>query len=311
MQTEFRCKICDKVYGSKTDLNHHKERQHEEDSVDAFKCKLCDKGSSSKDTLEEHISSDHVEKIKCDLCVKGLPSKDALEDHISSHHDEMFWCQICQEGYSSKTTFEKHVTICEEANLQFKCVFCNVNFPSKTSLNEHFDSEHNAKKCDFQCDLCGKQFPLEKCVADHKKISHVTETVPKICRICKELFRNQKELSKHRLTCNEIKCEECGKLFDNVDVRKRHGDTVHSDTKFPCELCDTSCSTTVHLNRHVREVHSGKAGRKFKCDVSEKSFKRPDKLKEHKISRHSVGRSQCDTCKEFFKNAIRLDPSSC
>jgi Zinc-finger double-stranded RNA-binding/C2H2-type zinc finger/Zinc finger, C2H2 type len=105
---QYKCKLCEKVYHSITNLKTHVSNVHEEKRE--FQCKYCDSCYFKNDHLNRHILTAHLkQKIACQVegCGKSFPLQERyrskfsvlnpptillifiISDHIKAHHQNL------------------------------------------------------------------------------------------------------------------------------------------------------------------------------------------------------------------------------
>ncbi|KAJ2952142.1 hypothetical protein O0L34_g4421 [Tuta absoluta] len=106
-----------------------------------------------------------------------------------------------------------------------------------------------------------------------------------------------------------VKCVECGKMFANRGVLRRHDRNVHKRlTPHTCSWCGKKFAQKEVMRRHVL-VHQEK--RPFQCDKCPKSFTQRSALETHaRLHRPPQDRSltlhQCPECNKVFLYASGL-----
>ena len=78
-----------------------------------FKCQLCPKGFGVKSNFNAHMSKVHGAKLPCEFCGKILFDVKSLRSHVLSLHkrDECrFECEICHKKFSRNSYLIRHVS---------------------------------------------------------------------------------------------------------------------------------------------------------------------------------------------------------
>eukprot|EP01084_Bolivina_argentea_P118129 209656_1 len=87
---KFKCKYCDKTWGSDRQLKRH-EKVHTNERP--FDCHYnnCNKAFKRNSTLIQHINEVHkkLKPFKCNECDKGYATNSDLTQHINSIHKEL------------------------------------------------------------------------------------------------------------------------------------------------------------------------------------------------------------------------------
>ena len=103
---------------------------------------------------------------------------------------------------------KKLETKCNETvkkNSSFKCKICEENFENLKSLKKH-QNIHKSQKGDFKCADCEKEFDEEWKINAHIK------------------------------THKNFKCDKCEKTFKYQDIKTKHMQISHGNSKFYCHF---------------------------------------------------------------------------
>ena len=65
-----------------------------------------------------------------------------------------------------------------------------------------------------------------------------------------KLLQKEERSNAQNVSCDLIKCTDCGKEFDKRADLLLHTRDVHSENKFPCPLCDKVFKQRRNMNRH-------------------------------------------------------------
>ena len=84
-----------------------------------FKCKVCDKKFSRKGNLNQHMKiHDESKAFKCDVCLKLFAAKSLLKLHYRTHTGEKpFACEICDRKFARKSDLVRHKATHRDDNL--------------------------------------------------------------------------------------------------------------------------------------------------------------------------------------------------
>lgn len=77
-----------------------------------------------------------------------------------------------------------------------------------------------------------------------------------------------------------ISCPVCNKMIDHQTL-KQHMRTHTREKPYFCEICGESFSYSGNLVKHKQIRHSEPNNEMYRCKTCDKSFKRPDLLKDH------------------------------
>ena len=83
---ELNCKLCDKVFKTKSNLLNYDKKFHKKKGTKTYKCDNCNEKLDYKSNFENHINKEH---IICNLCTKILPTITSLNIHITAVHDKL------------------------------------------------------------------------------------------------------------------------------------------------------------------------------------------------------------------------------
>ena len=132
-------------------------------------CAECGKTFLSKSKLNQHKNKWHQE-IKCDKCGKVF-KKGHIARHQKVHTDSVVTCQICAKTFSRTDNLKTHVIKCHEENLeQHKCDICEKTFADRQYLKEHMNMHTGVPR--KQCKYCEKDFTDRSNLHRHVKKCH-------------------------------------------------------------------------------------------------------------------------------------------
>lgn len=207
----------------------------------------------------------------CEKC--GFVSKylNSIRQHVERHNNcltgikgnkrniikklKTIKCNICKQFFSSERHLRMHV---EKHRRKHRCLVCDKEFTTNSSLNTHLSIIHLRSFNYHQCHLCGKQFTYRTSLNVHLK-SHNPAQVGK-CHIC-----NRKYQTKYQL--------------------RRHLWKVHSgNSPLTCQYCGKSIKYRHTLEKHIRVFHL-KLGDTI-CNICDKPFFKKSSLIQHKIRVH-------------------------
>ena len=128
------CDQCDMKFATRTGLNTHRSRVHENakflcpscpmifdtmrklighqnlvHSTEGFLCKYCGKRCRGRGERNAHEKIHELPRLKCKFCEKTLVGKESLETHEKYHTGEMnFQCSMCSKKFVSKKKLQQH-----------------------------------------------------------------------------------------------------------------------------------------------------------------------------------------------------------
>ena len=99
-------------------------------------------------------------------------------------------------------------------------------------------------------------------------------------------------------------CDQCGRKLSSIENLGIHKKTVHDKIlRFKCDQCDYLCYSKRALIRHA-DKHS--TVNQHKCDKCKKTFKYDQTLRQHIKQDHENIRHTCDTCGKVFTIKLKL-----
>ena len=308
----FSCKICEKVFMHKKNINHHMEYVHEKHNKPLLSCTECEFSTVYKNSLKDHVNKVHRKNYiyyECDKCeYKSVHKKNVAVHKITVHECSIhFSCHV--EGCDYVTNLKHNVTMhikTVHEDTKYKCDHCIFFANSDKNLKEH-EKRHHEKQPIIKCNLCEYITDVKANLTRHKKNVHEK---PKIkCDICEYETQDKNHLIRHNETVHEkklkqkIKCDLCEYETEDKSHLIRHNETVHEKKlkqKIKCDLCEYETEDKSNLIRHKGITHEKKLMQKIKCDICEYETENKSYLIRHKKTVHEKKLKQkikCDFCK--------------
>ncbi|XP_045204445.2 zinc finger protein 729-like [Mercenaria mercenaria] len=342
----FKCNKCDYVGKKEKQLQSHIARKHQR----PFKCDVCGKKYGYKTDLDRHKIEVHSKTANyyCNICDKYLKTKAYIDDHMSMHADNYVYnCKTCDKSFSTKQVFGKHMKQ-KHPSILFEVEDLDDVLPSddtKSNLEKSLEDEasndgtntengddKSAEKSieesiDQSFDSDYLFFPEEK-----EKIVHENNLVkvtlkrgknrgrPRIksyvdgrtefpCSLCNYIGKKESHLEYHIIRNHSQKfiCDICQKQFGyNWDL-KRHREQVHAEASYICHICSKAYKVKKSFDEHLKSHEAGYVKSVYPCPQCEKSFSAKQVLENHIKIKH-LGMKQkekqkylCQTCgAEFY-----------
>ena len=152
----LKCEICSKSYFNMTGLKYHNETKH--GIMQEHRCKLCNGLFSSSTELSEHKKIEHIESIiekenRCSDCGKIFTFKRALVRHLKEVHrytaenldyapegSDTLHCKECDATFLRVANLLRHKETVHGSGVTRKiinCPSCGKEFSRKDSLTRH------------------------------------------------------------------------------------------------------------------------------------------------------------------------------
>ena len=217
----------------------------------------CNKVFNNSASKSLHISRAHYVPQACHICGFIPTSARSLRHHLLVHEESLKGRKIC-------STCRQTIPIEECEEHQKTCnpnVICNVCGKSlhKASLDMHMRRAHTngppEKK--YNCEICGKAFGYEDALKRHIRKTHGEKTP------CPECGKKVRRLKLHIRDVHtpdqekKLKCQDCGKGFDDTRRLDQHRMNVHLKLKpYNCRYgCDIAYNDTSNRNQHEKRKH--------------------------------------------------------
>ncbi|XP_035480701.2 zinc finger protein 668 isoform X1 [Scophthalmus maximus] len=287
LSSDYRCSVCDLQLPSKHKLQDHMNlhtgarpyccaecgkrfcqnynyrvhlRTHAQTKVDRLLCRVCLMGFSSQEDLKDHLSKTHFEKqfFECDLCKRVFTSLKACESHVLLHKGMLdVVCKVCGRNFPSPKSLARHRK--KTCHRFFKCTDCTKTFTKKNALLKH--SFSHLGLLPYTCIRCRCHFRLVKLYRKHK-----CEPERIHCVACLREFLSQQDFQQHKRDTgcwgnqepkgDEIRCLECGEMFDSSEELKKHAGAHQRVLK--CAECGKGFRSALLLMSHMGG-HVGKS----------------------------------------------------
>ena len=198
-KSDVRCKICNKTFARKNQLNRHMV-SHGVDKSKRLDCPECGKSFWFPYNLQRHIQSmhgPHEERYHCSYCGKGFNLKSGMVTHVQQVHFNIYpyTCPVegCKGGFSREKLLADHIAQ-THPEVQYKvrnkprsrykywkstedlfyCSHCSDSFCYKAKLVEHMHTAHS-DAFPFKCDTCSQGFLEKSFLTYHQRKAHNQE----------------------------------------------------------------------------------------------------------------------------------------
>ena len=274
----LKCEECDKVLKNEKLMDRHKNL-HRKGSI--FSCNSCDWESNCKFQLEHHRNRYHQEyhttiTYKCGTCFFGFKTEGRFQKHnIVAHKGKseklpvrVHKCDFCHKGFFTQKQLVFHLEYNHDPILKYQCGLCKFQSQDKAGLENHFSqSNHADNVCNevvldsYGCRNCDQEDPdLAKLLAHIKKCHLEYRDFPHKCSKCTAKFLTKTLLHEHTEICLKaglFECKECCRNFVTAHELQTHNSSKHKfkqseSNQFKCKYCPKNFVSKEILDRHVK-----------------------------------------------------------
>jgi len=295
-----RCdwKDCEFMASGQRHLASHVYVKHQKIAI--VKCEEC--GKSVKD-FKKHVRvfHDKLKTIPCDYCDKLFLTITQRNHHHKTHTVDKETCKQCGISVSN---MRQHVRFVHDKDLPFQCFVtnCGTRFTSNFGFRKHLESVHLMKR--ETCPICLKS------VGDVKKHTQIVHDKVRNydCPECKKSFQTKTHVKNHYNRVHlglKDQCPECDKMVQDL---RTHTNFVHKKVaNFPCDKCNTKCTTSTALKKHISSVHMKEKIECPECDIVVSAAH----LGQHVLRTHRTEAAveddvSCKECEESFPSKSEL-----
>ncbi|XP_052760479.1 zinc finger protein OZF-like [Mya arenaria] len=138
------CQHCPNTYTSLAKLNSHMKRSHSQHTYSVV-CRLCNKVYKTKYDLQRHMKTHESDKsFVCKICKKEFKVKSYLLQH-ERNHSRTFQCNLCGKYFSNGASLSRHKQT-HLVSKQHTCHICGRGFVQKTPYWLHMEKYHDLHK---------------------------------------------------------------------------------------------------------------------------------------------------------------------
>ena len=340
----YKCCLCNKQFVSKFQLECHIKKLHPKQWAKKVKCKIClmlfeTQKAMLKHKLTHRKPHDSDEQKsdsgqhKCSECEKMFRWKRNLVSHIEAYHTESDpqTCGVCNKVFPDKESIKAHMTVHNKAKREVPtCKICDKTFRKQSSLKMHVAQLHKetpTPKGSMSCDICKESFATKMKLLEHM-LTH-TSVMPHKCDICSASFHMETKLKAHKLTHKVKEKKSVGKNIPDKSKTKSDDENDSDKNKesrkeYKCKKCSKKFRDILLLKAHVTKVHKTKIVIKSNLpkdrmtrsrSLSEtkigpatpSSSKEKKQLKEKKVVKNEVKKTQSSFCKKCNLNFIKKE----
>ncbi|XP_043923695.1 zinc finger protein 569-like isoform X2 [Protopterus annectens] len=214
---------------------------------------------------------------------------------INDTGQKPYKCVTCNKDFMTKSSLVIHQVI-HTGLKPYVCTTCGKDFTQKANMIKH-QSIHTGMK-PYKCDLCDKCFTAKQSLISHQT-SH-TKQKPYKCAICSRIFALKAVFVRHQHIHSgqkPHKCTTCNKSFASKEdmVRHQHIHTGHK--RYKCATCGKAFTSKSYMIQH-QYIHSEQ--KPYKCTTCDKGFTAKSNLASHEIIHTGQKPYKCPTCGRGF-----------
>lgn len=194
----FSCSKCDKKFTRSDIVDNHIKRVHTGDLKKPFICDICNKQWGSKSDLERHRAiHSGLKPYSCPICRKSFSLSQHLKSHFKIHKSKpknnsgkkLYNCAVCDKQFSIFAYLKVHSKI-HTRQTAISCQHCDKKFKNQASYKFHLKWFHLSEKKLFPCEKCDKQLTSKWNYEYHIKRYHddVKEKELFSCKKCDKKF---------------------------------------------------------------------------------------------------------------------------
>ncbi|CAL9699409.1 unnamed protein product [Knipowitschia caucasica] len=318
LKEPIMCPNCDKPFFLESNLKKHVALVH--GNFRPYVCSFCQKGFRQYSDLSRHLKSHKNQKqqpkkgvsdedilFSCPICLVTEPSVEKLKEHIKSEHPDVVFVEsekdepdVEEKGVKEDSPMQEEQEEIEETkpalpvsdNQRPKRLKAISNVSALTR-----DMGPKKRKVKNTATLT-KETPssTESCPETEAQSDSGQKTAKKFkwfgCNRCRRTYPNIKLLRSHTCSPKQLKCLQCGVVFNKIGFLKRHERTAHADTNYnprpPCDRCGKVFSSASKLKNHQKKQNCDKylcKSEVFPCPICPFSFSIKTYLVKH-IRRH-------------------------
>jgi len=192
--------------------------------------------------------------------------------------------------------------------INYKCLFCDLQFPIEVELTEHFYMKHDALNVqtsegsfEYNCRSCGKKFSRYPAAVRHCR---VRSSYSYQCPDCRKNIAHPGNVERHRKRCTGKEtffCSKCTKIvkykvnydkhIETCQVKRQHkhvkdAPIEEGQSYIYCKVCDYKSVYSSVVKKHMTLLHNDEKNN-YKCSFCERNFHSNSGVRKHKSLVHS------------------------
>ena len=247
-------------------------------------CKNCYKCFRDEKSHKKHVwACTRSRGYQCRYCDKAYRFKQEHEVHELGHTGNTFLCkhEECKDkSFKTKKNLQRHIQLVHD-KVRVSCPDCEYSTCNKLDLRQH-QADRHGHDAPHSCSYCTRGFVSRSFLNSHIKSLHLKTSDQEVSK----KRGPQGPRGHHRL---------------KADMPPPIETTENGETRYGCgvEGCNLKpVRKLLSLKNHHLVVHLGK---RFQCDLCDKTYTGPTMLKWHKSNHHGVEKKfRCDICPDRF-----------
>jgi hypothetical protein len=200
------CTVCRHLIPT-AELQEHKDESHR------F-CAACDRFFIDTTALESHLATSPAHNFRCDICSSLVGATFSLQEHKVTNHS---FCAPCDRWFQTPGGLSKHRESSSKHVDEFRCLTCDIPFPSLYALDKHLHTQHPQSPAEPQtvlevatrnhCATCMQDFHSDAAYRQHlASPRHNPICRPLPCVFCERTFSAPSALAMHMEsgTCGDM-----------------------------------------------------------------------------------------------------------
>ncbi|KAL0858413.1 hypothetical protein ABMA27_012292 [Loxostege sticticalis] len=234
-------------------------------TIEGYQCLECDMFFKNSRARKNHVARFHREGLQCDHCKKRFVNRTTLTTHLKLHEGPLprKECHICHKMVrviQLKYHIQRH-----ENQHRYECTDCNKVFSHLATYQAHlkYSRAHASEEVfKFPCPMCNKGYPTKESMQDHFNYQHLGKTAHK-CPVCEKPLASRANVEKHMMRVHGKKkekprnhvCNVCRKAFTDKKALNQHL-VIHSGERpLSCDVCQQTFKHKASLYTHRKRVH--------------------------------------------------------
>ena len=284
----------------KEDNDSNNMNNYDEKNEDMDVENIIDTTSSYTGHKESNVQVDSSIKAEEEEILKEIEDNNCIvidfkrKDGKEQEPGLKFKCFFCEKEFDSQESAENHDKYEHMFDgKSYKCPEdCEYTIGTKMHMVEHVARHHRKIPC-WNCNQCGELFFCGMTLRRHVQKKHEPNMCSETCPLClkkKKVFRRR--ITDHLLAYHtniESECDICGKSYSNPYSLKLHTNIYHKEGGADLVSCDVCGKSVIkaylkrHLKYHDNEDNSELPYPCSKCDLK---YRTQGRLNEHFRENH-------------------------